>query len=466
MAKYTPKTKDELKELVQDSSIYLGDIDTSNITNMLGLFFKSARRDFSGIESWDTSNVTDMRGMFGNASYFNHNINSWDTSRVVAMSDMFNMAERFNQPLNNWDTSSVVNMSGMFNGAKSFNQPLDSWDTSKVVDMSQMFLCARLFNQPLNSWDTYNVVSMYGMFCGAEKFNQPLDNWDTSGVEIMTNMFVRALKFNQNINSWDISSVRDNQDMFAGSGMRRMPKWYKNTQFFSDLDNYDDMNAEIERLVKEAIANPRPKKPKIAPQDKPQSNSVNDLISTWFGFDSSKPPSKGKAILSVIVLIAIFAIFRIIDKSEDSQNNNKATTQPTQTAQLTQQQSAQQPAQNTLRCDDSGLLNHLIKTYKNFLVDVYQDADLFTKWQGYYQQQGINVTSAEEIVNSFKHNIINVQTKTNDEVNRQITCEVEIEEVHPIPQYKPYYSILDYRAQIADNNRINFGILKIRSIDK
>lgn len=466
MAKYTPKTKDELKELVQDSSIYLGDIDTSNITNMLGLFFKSARRDFSGIESWDTSNVTDMRGMFGNASYFNHNINSWDTSRVVAMSDMFNMAERFNQPLDKWDTSNVVNMSGMFMGAKSFNQPLDSWDTSKVVDMGHMFARARLFNQPLNSWDTYNVVSMCYMFCAADKFNQPLDNWDTSGVEIMTDMFLNAVSFKQNLNSWDVSSVRDNQEMFAGSGIRRMPKWYKNTQFFSDLNNYNDINAEIERLVKEAIANPRPKKPKIPRQDKPQSNSVNDLISTWFGFDSSKPPSKGKAILSVIVLIAIFAIFRIIDKSEDSQNNNKATTQSTQTAQLTQQQPAQQPTANMPRCDDSGLLNHLIKTYKNFLVDVYQDADLFTKWQGYYQQQGINVTSAEEIVNSFKYNIINVQTKSSDEVNRQITCEVEIEEVHPIPQYKPYYSILDYRARITDKNSVEVEWLDMRGLDK
>lgn len=463
MAKYTPKTRDELKELVKDSSIYLGDIDTSNITDMATLFAKSARRDFGGIESWDTSNVTDMSGMFGNALYFNQNINSWDTSKVTNMTYMFSGAERFNQPLNNWNTSNVVNMGSMFMNAKSFNQPLDAWDTSKVVDMSSMFLTARLFNQPLNSWDTYNVVSMYGMFCGAEKFNQPLDNWDTSGVEFMTNMFVRALKFNQNINSWDISSVRDNQDMFAGSGMRRMPKWYKNTQFFNDLDNYDNMNAEIERLVKEAIANPRPKKPKIAPQDKPQSSSVNDLISTWFWFDSSKPPSKGKAILSVIVLIAIFAIFRIIDKSEDSQNNNKATTQNTQPK---QQQPAQQPTINMPRCDDRGLLNHIIQSYRNFLVDVYQDVDLFTKWQGYYQQQGINVASAEEIVNSFKHNIINVQTKTNDEVNRQITCEVEIEEVYPIPQYKPYYSILDYRAQLMDNNSVEVGIVDIRNVDK
>ena len=30
MPKYTPKSRDELRKLVKDSSIYLGDIDTSH----------------------------------------------------------------------------------------------------------------------------------------------------------------------------------------------------------------------------------------------------------------------------------------------------------------------------------------------------------------------------------------------------------------------------------------------------
>ena len=34
MKKYKPQTKDELKELVKDENIYLGDIDTSLINDM------------------------------------------------------------------------------------------------------------------------------------------------------------------------------------------------------------------------------------------------------------------------------------------------------------------------------------------------------------------------------------------------------------------------------------------------
>ena len=64
MAKYSPKTRDELIELVDDESVNLGDIDTSAITDMNQLFRDSKRKNFSGIEKWDTSNVADMSYMF------------------------------------------------------------------------------------------------------------------------------------------------------------------------------------------------------------------------------------------------------------------------------------------------------------------------------------------------------------------------------------------------------------------
>ena len=46
---YKPKTRDKLKELVDDLSINLGDIDTSLITDMSLLFENTYRTDFSGI---------------------------------------------------------------------------------------------------------------------------------------------------------------------------------------------------------------------------------------------------------------------------------------------------------------------------------------------------------------------------------------------------------------------------------
>ena len=70
--KYQPKNKQELQALCKDESVYLGDIDTSLITDMSELFRGASssygefygRRDFRGIESWDVSSVVSMNGMF------------------------------------------------------------------------------------------------------------------------------------------------------------------------------------------------------------------------------------------------------------------------------------------------------------------------------------------------------------------------------------------------------------------
>lgn len=422
MAKYTPKTRDELKKLVQDENIYLGDIDTSNITDMSNLF-GSIRKDFSGIESWDTSNVVTMNSMFHFAKTFNYNINDWNVSKVVDMSSMFSLAENFNYPLNKWDTSSVVSMSDMFFKAKSFNQSLDSWDTS--------------------------------------------------GVEFMTRMFERAKSFNQNLNLWNVSSVRDNQQMFWDSGMNKLPKWYKKRAIVdlpvNDIIEWGDRAQKIidikNNRVAEAIANPRPKKPKIAPQDRPQNNT-NDWGKFFEG--SSKPVLTKKSIFRIIGATLFFVIVAVVAINFDDmrrsikRSSSKATTQTTKQQQTQPAKPAKQPAVNMIRCDDRGLLKHLIQSYKNGMIYANKtDLDTFAKWQEYYRKHGINLTSAEEFINNIKYNIINVRTKSSDEVNKQIDCEVEIEQVYPVPQSNPFksYSTIDYRAQLTDNNEIEFGIL-------
>jgi surface protein len=116
------------------------------------------------IGSWDTSNVTNMVGMFFGASSFNQDIGSWDTSNVTNMSNMFYFYREdcsendlskpipaFNQDIGSWDTSKVTNMEGMFAGSV-FNQDISSWDTSNVNSMFQMFLCNQDFNQDLSNW--------------------------------------------------------------------------------------------------------------------------------------------------------------------------------------------------------------------------------------------------------------------------------------------------------------------------
>ena len=133
--KYIPETKVELEKLVNDLSVSLGDIDTSKITDMNGLFSHTSRTDFSGIEKWDVSNVENMHDMFSFAKSFNADISSWDVSNVEYMIGMFARAISFNQDISKWNVSNVRDMGSMFFGATSFNQDIGKWNVGKVENM-------------------------------------------------------------------------------------------------------------------------------------------------------------------------------------------------------------------------------------------------------------------------------------------------------------------------------------------
>ncbi|HEB7570745.1 TPA: DUF285 domain-containing protein [Campylobacter coli] len=162
--KYTPKTKEELKALIKNESIHLGDIDTKYITDMSYLFAESTRTDYSGIEKWNTSNVKTMRSMFECNKFFNEDIGAWDVGDVRDMAWMFLNCPNFNQNISEWDVKKVEIMAGMFWNCESFNQNIRKWNIKKVKDMSYMFKYCKSFNQDLSSWDVRNVEHRYGMF--------------------------------------------------------------------------------------------------------------------------------------------------------------------------------------------------------------------------------------------------------------------------------------------------------------
>ena len=111
------------------------------------LFYFCTKATNIDISSVDTSNTTNMRGMFGNC----YNLTSLNVS--------------------NFNTSKVTNMKEMFNGClvlTSLNT--SSFDTSNVTDMERMFCdCREITSLDVSSFNTSKVTKMYRMFSNCYK---------------------------------------------------------------------------------------------------------------------------------------------------------------------------------------------------------------------------------------------------------------------------------------------------------
>ena len=236
--KYKPQTKEELRTLIQDENIYLGDIDTSLITDMSRLFSSTKREDFSGIDKWNVSNVIDFSYMFSECVNFDEDISKWNLYNAENIKGMFKYCKKFNQNLNSWNVSKVKEMVYTFAHCSNFNQPLDNWDTSNVISATGMFMNCRNFNQNINNWNVSKLEYANNMFEECWNFNQPLDKWNTSSLISTASMFKHCINFNQNINNWNVSKLEYANSMFEDCYSFNQPldKWYtSNLKYISNM---------------------------------------------------------------------------------------------------------------------------------------------------------------------------------------------------------------------------------------
>lgn len=144
-----PTSADELRSIIereikeQGPDADLNFIDTSEITDMIGLFKWLDIRNIK-IDEWNTSKVTTMQGMFGGCENFKgEGLENWDVSNVTKMVYMFDRCTKFVGDLSGWNTSKVVNMYGMFDGCTKFNSDLSAWNVSNVEICSTCFAVVR-----------------------------------------------------------------------------------------------------------------------------------------------------------------------------------------------------------------------------------------------------------------------------------------------------------------------------------
>ena len=119
---------------------------------------------------FDTSNVTNMEGMFNSCySLTNLDLTNFDTSNVKNMDLMFYGCKNLTDlDLTSFDTANVKSMESMFNGCNNLiSLDLGGFDISKVTSMNRMFYnCSGLTSLDLSGFKVFDMWSMDEMFSG------------------------------------------------------------------------------------------------------------------------------------------------------------------------------------------------------------------------------------------------------------------------------------------------------------
>ena len=223
----------------------MNNFNTSNVTNMQGMFYEARNLTTLDVSNWDTSKVTTMRSMFVNLRrittlnvsnwntsnvtnmqfvfYYMNNIttldvSNWNTSKVTDMVGMFKGTNKLaTLNVSNWNTSNVTRMEGMFTGAGITALNVSNWNTSKVTTMYQMFVATNnLTTLDVGNWNTSNVTNMSSMFYNSNITTLDVSNWNTSKVTTLDYMFYNATKLTTlNVSNWNTSNVTKMESMFS-----------------------------------------------------------------------------------------------------------------------------------------------------------------------------------------------------------------------------------------------------------
>lgn len=179
-------------------------------------------RSISGIGNINTSNVTDMSFLFGDCSSLTSlNLSGLATSNVTEMSYMFSGCSNLTSlNISNFNTSKVTEMSGMFNGCSKLSHlNVSSFNTSNVKSMSSMFShCSNLVSLDLSGFNTSNVTNMWSMFNGCSSLKDlNISNFNTENVTDMSYMFDNC----SSLTSLDLSGISTEKvtswnSMFSG----------------------------------------------------------------------------------------------------------------------------------------------------------------------------------------------------------------------------------------------------------
>lgn len=166
-------------------------IDWSKITKIQNAFkeVKVSTLDFSNA---DTSNITNMYGLFNNClNLENLNISSFDTRNVTDMAYMFaNLKKISSIDLSNFNFSNATSLNYMFHGCEKLTTLIADFNTVKAKNLELMFYDCYLLNKV--KINISNATNARYMFSGCGNLKE-LDFTGTENVLIDLNLASTAL---------------------------------------------------------------------------------------------------------------------------------------------------------------------------------------------------------------------------------------------------------------------------------
>lgn len=223
----------------------LGSLDTSNVTNMTGLFQGATDLVSVGdIDQWNTSNVTDMHGLFAGTNNLTADngtldLHDWDTSKVIAMNSMFDGSSSLKKiDVHGWNVSNVIGVNGVGNDgldmmfrcsvpiggstlaytpSKLETVDISGWSNpDKLTDIGRMFMFDRNLQEVkgINEWLSRpnNIQTMGQMFRGCTKLQRlDLSKWNVSSLTSMGVAFSEcsSLQSLGDLSHWDTHNLQD-----------------------------------------------------------------------------------------------------------------------------------------------------------------------------------------------------------------------------------------------------------------
>lgn len=204
-------------------------LNTSNVTDMGGMFAGCQSLTSLDVSGFNTANVTNMEAMFNDcSSVMKLDVSGFNTARVTDMSYMFFLCASMTiLDVSHFNTANVTDMGWMFAWCGSIYEiDVSHFNTSNVTDMSGMFIgCKYLHDVDAAKLNTARVTSMVSMFSGCATLSSlDLSSFDMSNVADARCMLQNCSNLSKlNMGDNCLNSIGQTGDAFKGVGKSSKP---------------------------------------------------------------------------------------------------------------------------------------------------------------------------------------------------------------------------------------------------